>query len=78
MFSFSGVTERGGEKRIRREAGQEEKIEGEERVKGEKVRKEAKRKELSEAQTSGKVSFLVPEPRIYLVFLKSNSRNSSL
>lgn len=35
-------------------------------VKGEKVRKETKRKELSEAQTLGKVSFLVLEPRIYL------------
>lgn len=35
-------------------------------VKGEKVRKETKRKELSETQTLGKVSFLVPEPRIDL------------
>ena len=34
------------------------------------VRKEAKRKELSEAQTLGKVSFLVPEPKIYLFFFK--------
>lgn len=39
------------------------------RVKAEKVRKETKRKELSEAQTLGKVSFLVPEPSTHLFVL---------